>query len=65
MQSIDTDALVLLLTCFAMEKEEPDHNVFSVFLKLVKSSPAWYNIFYLVNQISISIDICKILPVCY
>lgn len=65
LQSIDTNALVLLLTCVAMEKEESDDNIFSVFLKLVTSSPTWYDIFCLINQISISIDICKTFPVCY
>ena len=65
LQSIDTNALVLLLTCVAMEKEESDDNIFSVFLKLVTSSPTWFDLFYLINQISISIDICKTLPVFY
>ena len=62
-QSIGTDVLVLLLTYGVMEKEEFNYNIITVFFKLVTSSPTWYDIVYLINQIGI--NIYKTLPVWY
>ena len=58
-QSTNTDVLALLLAYIAMEMEESDHKIFSVFFELVTSSPTWYDIVYLINQTGI--DICKAL----
>ena len=57
-QSIDTDVLVLLLACFAMEWQSTN-NTFNVFFKMVTSSSKWYDLIHVINQIGI--DICKAL----
>ena len=62
-QSIDTDVLILLLAYVAMELEASDHNTFNVFFKMVTSSPTWYDIVQVINQIGL--DICKALPFFY
>ena len=60
--SIDTDVLVLLLGYVASEMENATHS-FSMYFKMVSSSPKWYNICQLVEELGA--DVCKALPFFY
>ena len=61
-QSIDTDALILLLAYIAMELVS-NNDSFNLYLKLVTPNLTSYNVLSLIQHLTI--DVCKALPYFY